>query len=249
MYSLPTVKTLDLLEYLSGRSVDENLAQLSKGTGISQATLLRMLNVLEDYGYIRKSKEKRYQALFKIEKDNALHQDDKILIDNIMDKVIKQGASSVEFLQVRGENLFWVKKLEQSDLAIRIAARSGFQRGIYELDAPSRLYLKTIGKEKAAAKFDTGKFYDTAYSKVTWLKALQIFDNEDHNKVIFDKNGNSNGIRRFAVLLGTKDNYAGLLSIAEAAIPLNNTENHINQMIKLLEEAREIFLKTNRKGH
>lgn len=234
--SPPAAKTLEVLEYFSFSGGEVSLKQISDATEISQATLLRILNTLIDYGYISKSSEKKYLANFKLSKANTIPAYLDSILNESLEHLVKKTGQSAEIITVKGDKLFWHNKQEAANMQIRINAHIGFKRSIYELDAPTRIYLKLLGAKQAAERFSTDAFHDIFYKKCSWKQATAIWSVENTDKVTYDRYGNSNGVRRYAALVTDKaGNFLFILSVAEAAVPCNNTSEHIHKVISAIE--------------
>lgn len=240
--SHPAAKTLEALEYLSFIGGELSLRQIADATKISQATLLRILNTLIEYGYISKNMDKKYTANFKLSKADTIPAYLEPALDESIGRLVEKTGQSAEIITVKGDQLFWHNKKEAADMQIRLNANIGFRRSIYELDAPSRLYLKSLGTERINKLFKADAFYDIAYKKCTASKAKSIWNAENIDEVIYDRHGNSNGVRRYAGLVNDKNgNFLLLLTVAEAAVPRNNTNEHINKVISAIESEKYIL--------
>jgi len=240
--SPPAAKTLEVLEYFSFSKGEVTLKQIADATEISQATLLRILNTLIDYEYISKSSDKKYIANFKLSKADAIPAYLDSVLDESLERLVENSGQSAEIITVKGDKLFWHNKKEAANMQIRISAHAGFKRSIYELDAPSRIYLKSLGEEQTADRFSTDGFYDIDYKKCSWSEAAAIWNAENIKKVTYDRHGNGNGVRRYAALVCDKvGDFLFILSVAEAAVPRNNTKEHIDKIISAIESERNIL--------
>ncbi len=240
--SPPAAKTLEVLEYFSFFQGKITLKQVAEATGISQATLLRILNTFIAYGYIAKNSEKKYIANFKLAKSDTIPAYLDSALNDSLERLVKNTGQSAEIITVKGDKLFWYNKKEPENMQIRINARAGFKRSIYELDAPSRLYLKSLREKQAAECFSTDAFYDIDYKGCSWSEAVGIWSVENINQVTYDKHGNSNGVRRYAALVNDETGgFLFILSVAEAAIPRNNTSEHVDKVISAIETEKNII--------
>ncbi len=242
--SPPVEKTLAVLELFSRQHDGVTLKEAATLTGIAQATLLRILNTLVSSGYLIRLDGKKYIPNFNLSR----YGDIPGWLDSELSKVLKRlcdsTGQSAEIITVKGDSLFWYDKLEPPEMAIRINAKPGFKRQIYELDAPSRCYLNYIGADRVAKKYDTKAFYDVEYKPQSWNEAVEIFSADTVDSIRHDKHGNSNGVRRYAALVTDKnDKFCFILSIAEAAVPVNNTPEHIEKVINALERERKSLIK------
>jgi DNA-binding IclR family transcriptional regulator len=234
--SPPAAKLIEVIEFLSFSNKEVSLKEISDKTRISQATLLRILNTLIEYGYISKNSEKKYVPYFKLHKSTTIPSSLEPVLAESLDKLVKLTGQSAEILTVKGINLFWHNKKEPENMEIKITAYPGFKRSMYELDAPSRLYLKFTGKKEIENRFDKNEFYNVSYEKCNWNEAVKIWGKENINQIAYDELGNGNGIRRYASLVTDEiGNFIFMLAVAEAAIPSNNTSEHIQKIMNALE--------------
>ena len=242
--SPPAAKTLAVLECFAFASGELSLKEISEHTGISQATLLRILNTLLEYGYITRSSDKKYQSCFTLHKAGSISAKLEPYLKESLKNLVATTEQSAEILTVKENCLFWHNKKESPDLQIQIKAQQGHKRRIYELDAPSRLYLKYLGAEKVAENFGKDKFFDTLYKNCSWKEAVKIWEKEKVDDITLDLDGNGNGVRRYATLICDKhQNFLFILSVAEAATPYNNTEEHINKVISAIKTEKKALTK------
>ncbi len=238
--SHPTVKIVQVMEFLGKQRGGTSLTEIAENSGIAKATLLRILNTLIMTGYVRKNREKNYYTCFRLDKMSSIPLEYDPLIEKTVDELVQATGQSAEIITVGGNFIYWYYKKEPPNLPVRINAKTGFTRSIYELDAPSRVYLNLIGPERAGKKYDTKCFYDVSYQKCDWKTAVEIFTAETGNIVAYDVQGNSNGIRRYATVI-TKPNgkFEFILAIAEPALPRTSTEAHYKQIIEVLLKTRQ----------
>ncbi len=242
--SPPVEKTLAVLELFSRLQDGITLKEAASLTGIAQATLLRILNTLVTSGYLIRLDGKKYISNFNLSRYGDIPGWLDSELSKVLQRLCDSTGQSAEIITVKGDSLFWYDKLEPPEMPIRISAKPGFKRQIYELDAPSRCYLNYIGASHVAEKYDTEKFYNVEYKSQSWSEAVEIFSADSADSIRYDRHGNSNGIRRYAALVTDQnDNFCFILSIAEAAVPVNNTPEHIEKVINALEHERNTLIK------
>jgi DNA-binding IclR family transcriptional regulator len=241
--SAPAEKTIQVMEFLSSHPGEVALKDIADSCGIAKATLLRILGTLINCGYVRKNRDKTYSPCFRLEKAAAIPASYTPILEATVAELIEKLGESAEIITIDRDNLFWLHKAEAPGLAVKINARNGYRRTIYELDAPSRIYLKYLGRQKAVSQFDISRFYDVEYKSCTWAQACDIFEAENLDEVTYDKKGNLNGVRRYAVVVTDHDDkFEFMLSVAEAAIPRNSTQEHFEKVTEVLKQTKESLL-------
>jgi DNA-binding IclR family transcriptional regulator len=248
--SKPVEKTIAVMEYLSTHPKEVfSLERLSRECSIPKTTLLRILNTFLKHGYITKTSSKGYICNFLFTKEIPLDADHLGKIEETLKKLVEECRQSVEILIVNGKNLQWYDKLEHPDLSIRVVAQVGFKRALYELDAPSRAYLKFIGMDEVMTQFDTSSFYTASseYRELSWLEAENIIEESDSEGVEYDLAGNRNGVRRFAIVISSSAReFLYLLCIAEPALLMDYEKAHIQKNISLLQQYKQELMQLTR---
>ncbi|MBD3422029.1 MAG: helix-turn-helix domain-containing protein [Chitinivibrionales bacterium] len=245
MQSEPVEKIIKVLECLNNHHADSiSLHDLARVTHIPKATLLRIVSSLMQHGYVTRDAQRKYLSNVSLSRILPVSGSHLERLRVSLHSLLERTRQAVEVLVVRDAALYWYEKIDHPELSIRLIARPGFKRKIYELDSPVRLYMKTIGRGRIEKLYDTSGFYMTGcdYRKVSWDTAWRIIDEADVNNVAYDEQGNSNGVRRFAALVSLQPGEMSyLLSVAEPAIHRNNEHEHIEMISKiLLEEKRKL---------
>lgn len=238
--SKPLERALSVIEHMNTRHDRAySLEELSKDSGVAKTTLLRIMNTLIDFGYVSKTQKKRYVTNFRLSKllplDPAHHR----YLESVLREIVIETRQSAEIITVNGKNLYWYDKVESRRLPLRIAAFPGFRRTLYELDAPSRLYLKHLSVDTVSHQFDTTGFYTAApeYASVTWEEAVDLLESVDTKGIEFDLEGNRHGIRRFCALTESKSGeFQYILAIAEAALRVPDEKAHIEKNCSILKQ-------------
>jgi DNA-binding IclR family transcriptional regulator len=241
--SEPVKRTLRVLEFFSTHDQHPvSLAEVAKHCDIAMATLFRIINTLEDAGYIQRQSRTTYSTNFEFRKSLPISRDALKRLEEVLKEIADSTQQTAEAILIDSDHLLWHSKHEYKDLAIRLRAQPGFRRGMYELDSLSRLYLKTLGWDKVSESFDKTAFFRTGIERefITVADAEKIIESTDANDVAYDIEGNVRGIRRFAkVIFDTRGNPLFLICIAEAALRVPDMDKHISRYKKILHDAAD----------
>ncbi|HEX2556101.1 MAG TPA: helix-turn-helix domain-containing protein [Microvirga sp.] len=241
--SEPVRRTLSVLEYFAGRPRDAfTQAQIAEACDISGATLHRIIKTLEDSGYIFRDGSRRYRCNVVFRKLIGVPAEYFDVLTRVISAIVSETAQSAEAIIVRGDAFEWYHKEEHPEMSVQIRARTGFRRGVYELDALSRLYLSEIGWPEVERRFDTEAFYrpGARHEPVSSPEARRIIEATDPHGVAYDIEGNGRGVRRFATTVrGPRGELVHILSIAEAAYPTSDESLHVAQTSAILVRRRE----------
>ncbi len=240
--SEPLAKALALMEYLARTHADgSSAAELTKATGIPRSTLVRMLNTLEEQGYLERSADGLYSVKFVFHKTLGVSGSEREDIKKACVQLHTTTGRQIELIGVSAQDLYWHEVYADPEAPVRVAAKPGFRRRLYELDAPSRLYLAQLSAGTVRSRFDTAAFYHTGpdYRPASWQEIAELLADTDLRRCAYDEEGNSNGIRRFAAILRRRGDFVAILALAEAATPLRDAAAHFESTARLLEEARD----------
>jgi DNA-binding IclR family transcriptional regulator len=241
-FSISSEKAFIVLEWFSNNQHKQaNLKEIAEQTKIPMASLLRLLKTMIIRGYISRTKEKKYSSLFSITRSEKSCNSILAIIEIVMKQLLEKCEQSVELLTVNKSNLYWLKKFEVPDLPLIIHAHEGFSRTLYELDAPSRLYLNYLGIEDVEKEFIISKFYCQESTKTIqdWTTAEKMIADANYKQVVFDHAGNGSLIRRYAaMIMDQTDNFSYILTIAEPALEHTSNDTHFKKQVSLLENAQ-----------
>ena len=226
--SSSTLRTLQVMEYLAAAGRPVGIGPLEQATAIPKATVYRIIGTLIRRGYVVK-RNGGYIPLFSLVRTSQpLPLPDERLF-SILDELLEVTRRSVELLTVHGDSLYWYDKKEWPDLALSIKAYRGFSRTIYETDAPVRAWLAAVRRCRGEAFLHdlSDRFYSYTDHRLP-VSHVDIADLLDDSAVVFDREGNENGIRRYAAAVTNPEGeFAFLVAVAEPCIPANNTPEHI----------------------
>ena len=241
--SEPVRRTLSVLEYFAGRPREAfTQAQVAEACGISGATLHRIFKTLEDSGYIYRDGARRYRCNVVFRKLIGVPAEYFDVLARAISAIVSETAQSAEAIIIRGNEFEWYHKEEHPEVSVQIRARTGFRRGMYELDALSRLYLSEIGWPEVERRFDTEAFYrpGARHEPVSSGQARRIIEAADPRGVEYDMVGNGRGVRRFATgVRGPHGELVHILSIAEAAYPISDEGRHVERITAILRRRRD----------
>ncbi len=138
-------------------------------------------------------------------------------------------------------DLYWFDQRTHAGEQLRIVAKPGMTRTLYELDAPARLFLSIKGLDFIKEKLLPGFFHEGPTKRQLSVdEALSRIRETNPKGVVYDVNGNQNGIRRYVIAIHAPDGqFRYLLSIAEPAATINDQPEHMLRMEQLLKEAKE----------
>lgn len=227
---------------VSSQAAPRTLDELARFSGVPKTTLLRILNTLVETGYVSKTRKKGYVANFQLTKliplDSAHHRH----LEGVLETVSRETGQTAEIITVTGKSLYWYDRFEPTGFGVRVAAQRGFKRTLYELDAPSRLYLSRIGTGAVGQEFDTTAFYTAMphYAPLPWEVARARIAAAASHEVVFDESGNRNGIRRFATAITSQqDTVLYLLAVAEPAVVVSSWDDYVTRLRDVLLDQRQ----------
>lgn len=244
--SEPTTRVIRVLEFAATREdTPFSLQDATLATGITKATLLRVLRALVQNGYLASSDQKYRSNVF-FSRRLSVSSEHMSLLDRILGDLAEEVCQTAEVLTGRIPDLYWFEKRECSHISMRVVARAGTTRSLYELDAPARLYLREIGIEMVRGALVPGFFHiGPDKRELSTEEAIELIAGVDPNGVEYDYEGNSNGVRRFVTIVRRPDGgYRYLLSIAEPAIPSNKRTEHVERVLRALQDARDRLSRT-----
>lgn len=241
--SEPVRRVVSVLEYFARHPTDSvTQTQVAEACGISGATLHRIIRTLEDSGYIFRDGSRRYRSNMVFRKLIGVSADYYHALTRAIGAIVAETSQSAEAIIVRGNEFEWYHKQEDPDMSVRIRARTGFRRGMYELDALSRLYLAELDWSEVERRFDVENFYLSGdpHTLIGSSAARRVIEAVNRHGVEYDTRGNGRGVRRFATAVrGPSGEFVHILSIAEAAYEISDWPAHCARNIAILERWRD----------
>lgn len=235
-------RILTLMEHLSAaRDRGILVADLCENTGLANSTVYRLVNDLEQLGYLEKKPDRRLIAKFSFQQEMAVGGFKLTDLSNTCKALAARLTATSELIEFQKANLFWQVSEQHHDQSFQLRAGVGFIRSTYELDSLSRMALAQFEPAEIEENWDVSAFYDVGVSggKITWDHAREKISAVDPSGMEYDLMGNSKGVRRFCVALKGKNNeFAGLLTAAEAAIPVKDISAHTARMRDVLLEMK-----------
>lgn len=214
---------------------------ISRDLGIPAATVNRIVRTLAERGYLFHTSEKYCIPNFRLTRNVPMSESYLSILSELMKDMTAKHSVSVEAVVVTGFDLLWHSRTQLPDASVAIRAARGFRRSLYELDAMSRLYLSRLGWDEVSYKYFTGGFFRTGLEMkgLAPSEARRIVEEVADKTFDMDFDGNHVGVRRFATIIEDENgNFLHLLSIAEAAVPVRDKEEHVANARRVLNEAR-----------
>lgn len=237
-YKAPAVhQAVEVMELLIG-SGSMSLARIAGQTGFSKSTLLRVLETLEDHGWVsRDSEEKTFESQVVVRSKSDIANYPEQRIQEIIDDLCAKTNHTVEWYQIKDKYVEITQRREPVDRAVRIKAKLGFQRSFStELDAVIRIAAAVGVVDCRKFEPEAGyKFYKNGeYVHIPLEESLELVSKVDDSLLTYDPEWNNFGIRRHAV--GVKDGtgkLAGILAIATSFTPKADAEiDRINDQLR-----------------
>lgn len=236
-------RILTLLEHLSSAKEEGmQIAELVERTNLASSTVYRLTNDLEALGYLRRSADRRLFPKFRFEQGVVVGGLEVSRLSEACRVLSERLVTASEFISLQRQNLHWHIAQEHTHQSIRLRARAGFIRGSYELDCISRMALAHLPIDEVEASWDAAGFYEVGVSggKVRWPEVQKQIASVNPNEMQFDLMGNAKGVRRYCVAIkGSEEQFAGLLTVAEAATPLRDVESHVAKVRDVLLNTKE----------
>jgi DNA-binding IclR family transcriptional regulator len=230
------------MEYLMAAGADPvKQVDISRDLGISAATVNRIVRTLAERGYLFHTSEKHCIPNFRLIRNVPMSESYLSVLSDLMNDITAEHNVSVEAVVVTGFDLLWHSRTQLPDANVAIRAARGFRRSLYELDAMSRLYLGSLGWDEVSYKYFTGGFFQTGLEmrSLAPSEARRVIEDAAADNFAMDFDGNHVGVRRFSTIVEDESGkFLHLLSIAEAAVPVRDKEEHVVNARSVLEKAR-----------
>jgi DNA-binding IclR family transcriptional regulator len=238
----PSERILQVMEYLmAAGSEPVKQVDISRDLGISAATVNRIVRTLAQRGYLFHTSEKYCVPNFRLIRNVPMSESYLSVLNDLMNAITAEHRVSVEAVVVTGFDLLWHSRTQLPDASVAIRAATGFRRSLYELDAMSRLYLSRLGWDEVSYKFFTGGFFTTGLEMkgLAPSEARRIIEQVNDQDFDMDFDGYHVGVRRFSTIIEDKSGkFLHLLSIAEAAVPVRDKDEHVAKARHVLSKAR-----------
>jgi len=221
---------LQLLELIAHYYRPVSLEELAKNTGLPKSSLLRYLEVLCREGYVSR------------DPTTKLYSNTSIIIKRIrgglkhilqvatseMVTLSKTTGKTTELIRPNEGGHLWLAKVDGDADMLRVHAEVGFKRGYEEFDSLTRIYLAF-----SDASYGVKEFRTSFGTPVPQKAVVEQIEKTKQRQFAFDREGNSNGIRRYAVPLINSKESIYILSLAEAAVPQNIVqEEYYEKLLK-----------------
>ncbi|MBX2825439.1 MAG: winged helix-turn-helix transcriptional regulator [Gammaproteobacteria bacterium] len=236
------MRVLKIMEYLmAADDAPVKQIQIARDLNLSPATVSRIVRALADEGYVMLTSEKYCVRNFRLSRNVPMSELYLSHLNQLMQDLSAEHGVSVEAVVVTGFELFWHSCTEFPDANVAIKAKPGFRRTLAELDPLARLYLSRLSwNDINSALLPAGFFRnDITRAIIDAAEAKQIITQAKDRVVDFDFDGNHLGVRRFATIIDDDEGrFMHLLSIAEAATPAPDRDEHIARFTEVLSDAR-----------
>lgn len=239
----PSLRLLKVMEYMtSAGQIPVKQIQIARDLDMAPATVSRIVRSLAAEGYLLLTSEKYCICNFRLSRNVPMSEHYLSVLNQLMNEISIELGVSVEAVVVAGFELFWHSCTEFQDAGIAIKAKPGFRRTLTELDPLSRLYLSRKSWEEINFDLLPDGFCRNNLNRdiISAQEARSIIQSAAGKSVDYDFDGNHLGVRRFATIIDDdKGNFLHLLSIAEAATPVQDQAAHVGKFIRVLNAARE----------
>ncbi|MGV8988346.1 MAG: helix-turn-helix domain-containing protein [Cypionkella sp.] len=236
------IRILKLAESLSdaprhGFSKPEVVAR----AGFPPSTVYRLLNDMEQAGFIYTTQDGRILPNFSFERRIGLGTIKPDALRHACALISNTLQSASEIILRRGHNLLWHITDEHPMQPIKLRAHPGYVRGTYELDSISRVALAGCGLDEIERSWDLSAFFDVGVHAphLPWDKAKERIQAAKLEPMQFDMAGNAKGIRRFAMPIHEPSGeLVCILTVAEAATPVRDEGEHVSRIRAVLSRVK-----------
>lgn len=240
-YHVPALeKGLDILEYLSETAAPQSMADLARALGRSSSEIFRMLDCLEQRGYLLKDDTSRYQLSLKLYELAHTHSPIEQLLliaRDPMRELALQLRESVHIGILRNYHLF-IAAQEESPEPVRISVEVGGKFPAIKT-ASGCLLLSQLPEAQLDAFFET----DPSYLGLT-VKEQENFKRKlarvKKDGYLIESSLIAEGVQDISVLIGN----ARLGLNATLAVPrlkLKGTQDISTDILPVLQEKAEII--------
>lgn len=237
-YKAPAVhQSVEVMELLI-ESGPLTLARIADQTGFSKATLLRVLETLETHGWISRNPGARTfesQIIIRSKRDFTDYPEE--CIQKILDDLSASTNHTVEWYQIKDRYTEIIQRSEPTGRVVRINAKLGFRR-FYSAELEAVIRVAAAAGIVDCRKFEPAdgyRFYRNGEAIHIQLdEALQLVSQVDESLLIYDREWNSQGIRRHAIGIKSQSTgLAGILAVATSFTPQADAEiDRINDQLR-----------------
>lgn len=236
------VTILRLAEFLSNAPRHGlSKADIVARAGFPPSTTYRLLNDMEDAGFVYRTPEGGILPNFVFERrigSGSIRPEALRLACSLISSELQTAS---EIILRRGHNLLWHIADEHPMQPIKLRAHPGYVRSTYELDSISRIALSGCDIQDIERTWDLSRFHDVGLqgAHLTWEEARTRIRAAATEPFQFDLRGNAKGIRRFAVpIVSQTGEQVCILTVAEAAVPFRDEAKHVERIRLVLKEAK-----------
>lgn len=205
---------LGLLLCLGNRS-PLSLETLAARLALPKASVFRILSTLQQHGMVRKTADKLYEPLWKLQpmmEEKARFQD---LLPAAMDRLCKQMGCTIEWYEPAPEGMRLLRQAHPES-EVRVLIRPGFVR-LWESELEAVTRLGYAFAPKAPSPSPSLVYYPVngTSSRTPVRESRKSIARARSEKSAVDKYFNGNGIRRYAAAAFRQNTFLGVLALAE----------------------------------
>jgi DNA-binding IclR family transcriptional regulator len=235
-YHVPALeKGLDIVEYLSEIAIPQSLADLARALKRSSSEIFRMLDCLEQRGYLLKDESSRYQLSLKLYELAHTHSPIEQLLlvarEPMRDLAI-QLRESVHLGTLRDHHLFIVAQ-EESPEPVRISVEVG--RKFPAIKTASGSLLLSHLPDYELQDFFTSDSSYLALNKKQQITFQKKLSNIKKDGYIIESSGITEGVQDISVLIGNpKLGFTATLAIPR--LRLKEAKSNGAELLPLVQE-------------
>lgn len=182
---------------------------------LPKASVFRLLGTLQSIGLIRKTADKRYEALWALQ---PLHDPRELFRERVakrMPALCERTGCTVEWYEAVADGMKLVAQVNPES-ELRVQAKPGFLRA-WSLEFEAVARLGHAFAETAPAVENTRMYVENGVLKsISRKEARQMLETARRDQSAVDLAYNTNGVRRLAVAAFEDGQFRGVLALAEA---------------------------------
>jgi DNA-binding IclR family transcriptional regulator len=243
-YHVPALeKGLDILEYLSEVAVPQSLADLARALGRSSSEIFRMLDCLEQRGYLLKDDSSRYQLSLKLYELAHTHSPiDQLLLvarEPMRELAIKL-RESVHIGLLRDYHLF-IASQEESPEPVRISVEVGRKFPAIQT-ASGTLLLAHLSPSEQEHFFSSDPHF-LIMSQLQQKKFKRKLVKAKRDGYVVEASKITEGVQDISVLIGNAD-IGFTATLAVPCLKLKTSRSDDSKTLRQVQETAQQITKT-----